>query len=328
MRPMFHKLSALLGVPLLELMVGCGVDPEALKNMDKEEGDKDEQETDTRLAPEHTVKAFLKLEDGLSAASGKFALVNCTGQIEQTFQDNRITLSDEAIGCRVAIQELQIGDRVFHSASAQSDWKTGDTLRFKAVDGSLESLDVHVDHQLSSTPSLAENVYFTVSRSDAAPSEGSKTLLAAGMEGQEAPGFRIRKTEFVGLTAMGAGQFVFHLDCLKTIKIGDDGSPTCNGIALGSIQYMLVKDAYNSSLTFDEAEALFQLRPSQTVDEKSDFEPFRAERKQYGGFATRSGDEVLEGPDQMHDNPNMLLLLQGPGPSYQYFNVDVVFTSH
>lgn len=328
MRPMFHKLSAVLGVPLLELMVGCGVDPEALKNKELDDADKDEQETDTKLAPEHSVKAFLKLEDGLSDVSGSFALVNCTGQVDQTFQDNKITLSDEAIGCRVAIKELQIGDRVFHSSDAQSDWKTGDTLHFKAADGSLESLDVHVDHQLSSTPSLTENVYFTVSRSDAAPSEGSQTLLAAGMEGQQAPGFRIRKTEFVGLTAMGAGQFVFHLDCLKTIKIDETGSPTCHGIALGDIQYMLVKDDYNSTLSFDQADALFRERPSQTVDEKLDFEPFRAERKQYGGFATRSGDEVLEGPDQMHDNPNMLLILQGPGPSYQYFNVDVVFTSH
>jgi hypothetical protein len=328
MRPMFHKLSAALGVPLLELMVGCGVDPEALKNKDMDEADKDEQETDTRLAPEHTIKALLKLEDGLSGVTGSFALVNCTGQVDQTFHDNKITLSDEAIGCRVAITELQIGDRVFYSSAAQSDWKTGDTLQFKAGDGSLESLDVHVDHQLSSTPSLTENVYFTVSRSDAAPSEGSKILLAAGMEGQQAPGFRIRKTEFVGLTATGGGQFVFHLDCLKAIKIDENGSPTCNGIALGAIQYMLVKDDYNSSLSFAEAESLFLDRPSQTVDEKSDFEPFRAERKQYGGFATRSGDEVLEGPDQMHDNPNMLLILQGPGPSYQYFNVDVVFTSH
>ncbi len=329
MRPSFHKLSAFLGVPLIELMVACGVDPEALKNKEIDEGgDGDEKETDTKLAPEHTVKAILKLEDGLSNVTGSFALVNCTGQVDSTFHENKITIADDAIGCRVAIAELQIGDKVFHSSETAADWKTGDVLHFKADDGSLESLDVHVDHQLSSTPSLTENVYFTVSRSDAAPTEGSKTLLAAGMEGQQAPSFRIRKTEFVGLTAMGAGQFVFHLDCLKAIKTAAGESPACNSIPLQSIQYMLVKDDYNSNLTFDQAETLFAERPFQSVDEKLDFEPFKAERKQFGGFATRSGDEILEGPDQMHDNPNMLLILRGPGPSYQYFNVDVVFTSN
>ena len=122
MRPMFHKLSTVLGVPLLELMVGCGVDPEALKNKELEDADKDEQETDTKLAPEHTVKAFLKLEDGLSDVSGSFALVNCTGEVDQTFQDNKITLSDEAIGCRVAIfiaaMRKAIGKRAIRSVSS------------------------------------------------------------------------------------------------------------------------------------------------------------------------------------------------------------------
>jgi hypothetical protein len=127
---------------------------------------------------------------------------------------------------------------------------------------------------------------------------------------------------------MGAGQFVFHLDCLKAINMSEGTVPSCSGMPLNSIQYMLVQDDYDSSLTFDQAEALFSERRSLLVDEKTDFEPFRAERKQFGGFATRSGDEVLEGPQQMHDNPNMLLILQGPGPSYQYFNVDVVFTSN
>jgi hypothetical protein len=324
---MFHKLSAVLGVPLLELMMGCGVDPEALQNKELDEADA-EGESDTQLAAEHTVRAFLKQDDGLSGVSGSFALVHCTGQVDPNIQDDKITLSNDAIGCRVAIAELRMGDRTFHISDVDPEWKTGDVLHFKADDGSLEALDVHVDHQLSSTPSLTENVYFSISRSDAAPSQGSHTLLAAGMEGQLAPSFRIRKTEFVGLTAEGAGQFVFHLDCLKSIRSGEGTAPSCNGIPLGSIEYLLVKDDYDSSLSFEQAEALFASLPSQRVDENSDLEPFRPDRKQYGGFVTRRGEEALEGPEKIHDNPHMLLILQGPGPSYQYFNVDVVFTSN
>jgi hypothetical protein len=327
MRCMFHRLSAILGIPLLELMMGCGVDPEALKNKELDETDADGA-SDTQLTAEHKVKALLKLDDGLSAVRGSFALVHCTGQVEPGFQDHEITLSNDAIGCRVAIAELRMGDRTFHSSDPNPEWKTGDVLHFKADDGSLESLDVHVDHQLSSTPSLTENVHFTISRSDAAQGHGGRTLLAAGVEGHQAPSFRIRKTEFVGLTAEGAGQFVFHLDCLKTLRTADGESPSCNGMPLGSIEYLLVRDDYDSNLSFEDAETLFASHPSQRVDEKLDLEPFRAERKQSGGFVTQRGEDVLEGPERIHDNPHMLLILQGPGPSYQYFNVDVVFTSH
>ncbi|MDQ3231623.1 MAG: hypothetical protein M3Q07_07365, partial [Pseudobdellovibrionaceae bacterium] len=138
MQPMLHKLSAVLGIPLLELMVGCGVDPEALKNKELDEnGDADKQATDTNLAPEHTVKAVLKLDDGLSGVKGSYSLVNCIGHIDATFADNKISLSDEAIGCRIAIATLKIGDRGFHISDQNPEWKTGDVLHFTADDGSL-----------------------------------------------------------------------------------------------------------------------------------------------------------------------------------------------
>lgn len=329
MHKKLYTFNALLSIPLLEMMVACGADLEALKQKELEENsDADKKATDTKLTPEHTVKAIMKLEDGLSDVSGSYALVNCTGQVDRTFTHNKISLADEAIGCRVAINHLQIGDRGFHISDKNPEWKTGDVLHFNADDGSPESLDVLVDHQLSSTPSLTENVYFTVSRSDAAPSEGSKTLLATGMDGSLAPSFRIRKTEFIGMSATGAGQFVFHLDCLKAIKTLVGQAPVCDGMDLGSIRYLLVKDDFKSSLSFDEADQLFSSHESQRVDAKTDFEPFKAERKQLGGFVTPRDHKALEGPAQLHDNPNMLLILQGPGPSYQYFNVDVVFTSN
>jgi len=325
---MLHKLSAVLGVQLLELMVACGVDPEAMKQKELEDNaDADKQATDTNLAPEHSIKAILKAEDGLSGLSGTYELVNCTGHVDAAFQSNKISLPDEAIGCRIAISSIQLGDRVFHMTDKNAEWKTGDVLHFRA-DDSLESLDVKVDHQLSATPGLSEDVSFTVSRSDAAADAGSKTLLAAGMEGQMAPNFRIRKTEFTGMTDGGAGQFVFHLDCLKAITVVTGETPSCNGISISDIHYRLVKDEYNSILTFDQADALFASDAGLAVDASADFEPFKAERKQYGGFVTKSGVDVLEGPGRIHDNPNMLLILQGPGPSYQYFNVDVVFTSN
>lgn len=328
MHLMLHKLSAVLGVQLLELMVACGVDPEAIKQKELDDADAGKQATDTSLAQEHAIKALMKFEDGLAGVNGTFQLVSCTGKVASTFQDNRITLSDDAVGCRVAISSLIVGDKVFHNSDSGPEWKTGDVLHFKAMDGSLESLDVRVDHQLSATPGLTEDVSFTVTRSDVAPTVGSKTLLAVGMEGFLAPNFRIRKTEFVGLNSDGAGQFVFHLDCLKVIKVVDGVSPACNGMALDDIHYQLIKDDYNSSLTYAQADAIFQLNAGLAVDETVDFEPFQSAIKQYGGFQTATGASVLEGPDRIHDNPHMLLILQGPGPSYQYFNVDVVFNSN
>ncbi len=329
MNPMFHKLSLALSVPLLEMMVACGVDPEAMKQKDLEDNPEDDkQATDTNLVPEHKLKAVLRAEEGLNGVTGTYSLINCTGHVDSTFENNRITVPDSIVGCRISIETLSMGNRVFALSDAEAEWKTGDVLHFKAMDGSLESLEVKVDHQLSSTPKLTEDVVFTVSRTDATVKAGGKTLLSAGVEGSTAPNFRIRKTEFVGINVDGAGQFVFHLDCLSAIKTVEAAGPTCNGMKLGDIRYQLVNDDFNSELTFAEADALFDSSEGLSVDSKLDFEPFKAERKQFGGFQTKTGDDVLQGPARISDHPHMILILQGPGPSYQYFNVDVVFTSN
>ncbi len=329
MQLMLHRLSALLGVQLLELMVACGVDPEQLKQKELDENpDGDKQATDTTLTALRKVQAQIRTEDGLTGVEGHYGLVNCTGHVDAHFDSNKISLPETAVGCRVAVESLDIEGRSFELTDAHPEWKTGDVLHFKASDGSMETLDVKVDHQLGVSPKSGEQIIFTVSRGDAAPAGQSKTLLAAGMEGTLAPNFKIRKTEFVGLTDEGAGQFLFHLDCTKAITVVEGQSPSCNGMELSSIRYQLIRDDFESELTFGEADALFAANPGQAVDAEADFEPFKAERKQFGGFQTQSGANVLTGPSQIHENPHMILLLQGPGPSYQYFNVDVVFSSN
>ena len=42
-----------------------------------------------------------------------------------------------------------------------------------------------------------------------------------------------------------------------------------------------------------------------------------------GGFNTKVGASVLTGPDQMHLNPNMMMVLEAADTSYLYINVDV-----
>ncbi|NRA65501.1 MAG: hypothetical protein HRU19_13520 [Pseudobacteriovorax sp.] len=43
-----------------------------------------------------------------------------------------------------------------------------------------------------------------------------------------------------------------------------------------------------------------------------------------GGFESID----LTGPDQMHLNPNMILVVEADGKSYQYFNLDVSTLSY
>jgi len=328
MHLMLHKLSTVLGVQLLEIMVACGVDPQALKQSELEDNpDPKNRETDTTLIAERKVQAKLKLDAGLSAVTGTFSLVSCTGHVDANFDSGKISLPETAVGCRIAIASLSMDGHQYKVSETDPEWKTGDTLHFTATDGTLLSLAVKIDHQLSSTPQSNEIVSFTVSRSDAAGASQSKTLLAAGMEGSLAPYFKIRKTEFVGLTSEGAGQFVFHLDCLRPVAAGEGREPTCNGLPISSIHYQLVKDDFNSELSYDDAVALFTQNVGESVNIATDFEPFKAEKKQYGGFQTNTGNSILQGPGHIHENPHMILLLQGPGPSYQYFNVDVVFSA-
>ena len=43
-----------------------------------------------------------------------------------------------------------------------------------------------------------------------------------------------------------------------------------------------------------------------------------------GGFTTKVGSgAALVGPDAMHNNPNMILILESADLSYTYYNVDV-----
>ncbi len=130
----------------------------------------------------------------------------------------------------------------------------------------------------------------------------SHTISIAG---QDPPSYAVGLIQYVGMTATGAGQFVFRLDCTEAMV----GS-VCKGVDVSDITYKLVDDTYSSLLTIGDASTIFATAGSAAASTHATGN---------GGINTIT----LDGPDQMASNPNMILILEANGLSYQYFNIDV-----
>jgi hypothetical protein len=118
---------------------------------------------------------------------------------------------------------------------------------------------------------------------------------------------------FVGVTAGGAGQFDIILECTSDIGVTD----TCEGVDFTDTTYKLVEDTYTSTMSIGDANALFPAGESSIT--------LPGDREAPGGTTTNGGfaTVTLDGPDEMANNPNMILILQAADTSYQYFNIDV-----
>jgi hypothetical protein len=117
-----------------------------------------------------------------------------------------------------------------------------------------------------------------------------------------------------GMTTGGAGEFSFKVECL-TASTGTAPALKCGANDIVGLKYRLIPDGapYNGALTYSQAAALFSGAES-TVGTGDIFATGN------GGF-----NAAVTGPNAMHNNPNMLFIVQSGGASgsYKYFNVDV-----
>jgi hypothetical protein len=197
-------------------------------------------------------------------------------------------------------------------------WETGDVATFENTTG--DKLRVVVAAQLASPVTSADEITYTFSMidkgdDDTVPETSEGHVIT--VEGQDAPAFEIQKVTFEGLNDSGAGEFVFTMNCLETVT----GSIATNDLAckqldLSAIDYKLVKDTYSDTMTLEQASAEFPTGES-SVEVAEYLEP--GAEAPNGGFKTK----VLVGPDQMHNNPNMIVIFEAADTSYLYFNVDV-----
>lgn len=205
-----------------------------------------------------------------------------------------------------------------------STLNVGDEAEFVDASGN-NRLRIAVTAQLSNPVAVTDTVAFAfVEVAAGADKVYGKNEVATrktmSVGGQEAPSFDVKALYFDSITESGAGEFRFDLECLSAMS-GSGLSSLCNDLTLSQLKYVLVEDIYDGDIDATEAAALFASAGSSVaVDEVISAGSGGLAN---GGFATGS----LVGPDQMHLNPNMLLVIQGAGTSYLYFNVDVTTIS-
>lgn len=218
-------------------------------------------------------------------------------------------------GCLAKLTQFETGGVTYSASNPRAvdftTWLAGDTASFTNGAGTL-SIGVVVVTQLDNPISGTEPIeygFFEVQQGTGqqVPDTvvGASHVLTVGSDG--APDVEIEvgslATSFIGLTATGAGEFVFDLECGSAVS-GND----CTGLDMTAWTLALVQDTFAGSPTLAELNALV------TAGGQSVNGAIGAN----GGITT----PTLLGPDAMHLNSEMLLVVKN-GSSYKYFEVDV-----
>ncbi len=322
------KSLTLQGTMIL-LAVGCG------PQMGSVTGSSKNSETGPTDSRRETVTISVGIEQSGSlalaaATSYSMALDSCVSgltysNITQANPNVDVYKFDQS--CLIKLNSFTVNGISFVPSSADpfSSWIAGDLAIFEEAGNPSNALRVVVSSQLGSPIAGTESVAYSFSQI-AQGTDSSLAKAAVGsshslsVSGQDATPLTIAALSFTGMTATGAGQFVFTLECAQNVT-GTAPALACAGTSLDSLKYKLVKDTYGSTLTVAQASAIFDGTELSIAD--SEKLALGAASAPKGGFATKSGASALTGPDQMHANPNMLLVIQVAASSYRYFNVDV-----
>jgi hypothetical protein len=268
------------------------------------------------------------------AASFRMALDGCSsGLAYPEITTATIAVYKNDVDCKVKLLSFVLNGVTWVAGNAApfSTWAPGDTAQFVNQADASMTTKVVVQSQLNSPISGSESVSYAFTQSLVGGGETiAPDAVAAGhtlsVSGQDAPQFTISSIRWAGMTAAGAGQFVFTLDCMAAVS-GSGESEACSGLRLSDVKYKLVQDTYGGSLTLEQAGDIFAAGGANSVD-VADRLAAGAGGTVNGGFVTASGSDVLTGPGQMHANPNMLLVIQAANVSYRHFNIDVSTLSY
>jgi hypothetical protein len=222
-------------------------------------------------------------------------------------------------GCLVKLTSFTYGGITYEPSSGDpfTSWADGDVATFQEVGVPANQLTVVVGSQLTDPISGTEAVSYSFTQLIAGTDETiAKTVVgdahALSVAGTDAANVDITGVTMTGMTAGGAGEFTLTVDCLVALS-GAGPNYNCGANDMTTLKYRLVADTYGGTLDYSQASALFDGSES-TVAEAHQFvgPP--------GGF-----NAYVTTPNQMHNNPNMLFVIQSGGAagSYKYFNVDV-----
>lgn len=294
---------------------------------------KDDGGGDSDATAQSTVRYSVNLAHvnfGLAGASAyKMSVEACvsgfTSQVTEVSSYISVYKYDKA--CLAKLNSLTVDGITYVPSSSHPfvNWQQGDTAEFNDAAGSGLKLYVQVMNQLddqipSTAPSHGvEYAFSTITKgmNQNCANDCIQNQYSVAVNGIEAPNFEIKLFSYVDMSAKGAGAFVFKFEC-ATDLVGSDLEAKCGNSSLASLKYKLVQDSFSGVLTIDQASVLMS---TATADiELVEVIPAGSDPAMpHGGFISK----VLSGPDQMHLNPEMLVVLETAKTSYKYWNVDV-----
>jgi len=268
-------------------------------------------------------------EDGATgfalAAASEFSisLEGCASGYTSTASQlqDRLNVYKFDRGCLAKLTSLKYNGITYTpSADAKfTTWAAGDAATFS--DGGTNQIKVVVSAQLSNPVGLTDTVAYSFTEIVAGSGQvfstsavGAPKSMSVG--GQAAPSFIVKTLAYTGMTSTGAGEFSFNMECTQA-STGSGLDQVCNDLKASQLKYVLIKDETSGVLTAAQASALFVA--AGTSVGVAEVRAQGTAGLTNGGFATTG----LVGPAQMHANPNMILVVEGAGTSYLYFNVDV-----
>ena len=260
------------------------------------------------------------------ASSFSMSLSECASgySIANVTQDTpSISIYQNDQGCLLKLHSFSFGGAQFVPSAADpfSSYLVQDSALFEDTANPSNVLQVVVASQISSPSDPNDTVsYFFASVEDGGLESISDAITSSSHSievfAAAAPQFQISGVSFVGIAPNGAGEFTFVMECQSAL-IGTSIAAECNEIFLNEVKYILIKDTYGGTLSLSEAAALFS-GASSGID-ASEVLALGSTDAPNGGFVTKT----LVGPEVMHQNREMLLVVEGAGASYQVFNVDV-----
>jgi hypothetical protein len=224
--------------------------------------------------------------------------------------------------CLAKLQSLTIDGSVYQplAGSGFQTWKPGELAVFQKVGSPNLSLRVTVVSQLSSPVTTSDSIQYSfseISQNDSReiPNQTVSEAHTITVNGELAPQFQIASSTFKGLGGKGGGIFEFTMECNKD-QVGSDAKSQCGGSYNTEVDYKLIEDTSSGKLTYQDALIIFS-SPGIAVLGADNHTPGTLTKR--GGFKTSS----LNGLDELHKRPKMILVLRQGKTSFTYFNIKV-----
>ena len=261
-----------------------------------------------------------------SATAYSLTIDSCASGYTTTVDENSPTVKAYKFDrdCLAKLTTFTINGITYNPDSADlfTTWQAGDTATFEDALDNTNKIAVSVvstlDNPISGTEAISYAFEDIKKGSDENIAENVVSdTHAISVTGEVAPNFTIAAVSYVGMTAAGAGQFTVKFNCDSNIT-GSGATTACEGQLMTDLKYKLVEDTYGGTLTQAQAAALFPTGES-SIDTGSELLAIGDADAANGGFVSKT----LDGPNQMHNKPNMIIIIEAADTSYRYWNMDV-----